>query len=297
MKKAGNLALVLCLALASLTQMPLAFAGANTSGGGFYGFYKGQWVLLDELEAGIEVHPEKESYFLPVQAILEALDHEVPGLSADLRKPLVEKKWHLVPYPLTCEAPVSPINLPISAGACQDENDIWIEADKFNIVVKERLILHELIQGVRLKSNKTREKDPIPAASVRAIHRLLNLTPFPKSSELVEALRKYGFTDYKTQEEIDSEKAYQAEKARIMAEFSARLDAMEARCSRESPMTLPIEQYKAQLDCLESVYEEMDKLYIHPGGPDGGTDFELRIKLDQRQLDLLGKIRLLRSRL
>lgn len=199
MKNMFNLRIkVMAILLTALPIFAKATGGAGP-GGGFYGKVNGQWILIDDLEQGKIFHPEKEAYFKSVEEILIQIDQKLPELGKDLRVPLAEKTWHLVPFEILCEDPKSPIQVESAAGACQDDNDVFIEEAKFNLVAKDQLILHELVQGRRLQLNKERKpEDLIPPASVRGLKRLLTAANDLDEMTLKSKVAKYGFGIYQT---------------------------------------------------------------------------------------------------
>lgn len=190
--------LVLCLiAMASLTEATEALAGARSSGGGIYAKVGTEWILLDRLEQGQEIYPQKESYFKSVEEILRQVEDSVPAFGQQLRSILTNKSWHLISYELKCESPDTLVSVDTMVVGCQDDNDIWIEEKSFKRVDKKDLILHELIQGVRLANNKyLKLEEKIPPASVRGIFRILSAANFPSDERLSQQLTSYGFGVY-----------------------------------------------------------------------------------------------------
>lgn len=194
------------IGLVTLTVLSISsqsWAGGAASGGGFYGRdSKGQWVLLDFLEEGKELTmSQKKSP--EMMRFLDEVGSRIPELRRQFEK-IFEKTWREVPYSIQCEAPQSPLNVQMSAGACQDKNDIFIDKrfNNFNTAV------HELVQGARLQINtdsygarKMRgdfnpPPDAITPADVRALTRTLLTKPMPSAQEILVVLKKYDFGEW-----------------------------------------------------------------------------------------------------
>ncbi|HAR42115.1 MAG TPA: hypothetical protein DCS07_05710 [Bdellovibrionales bacterium] len=259
----------------------LCFAGNENSGGGFYGLVNGQWILLDDLEQGMVIHPESESYFEPVALALKHLDRTVPGFGKDLRTPL-EKTWHLVPFPIRCEDPASPVQVVQAAGACQDDNDIFIEESKFNAAAKDQLILHELIQGRRLALNKTRSSDQqVSPANVRGLKRFLSSNPSATEAAIQDKIEKYGFGTYQTYSEITraNEKAGPVEE-----QYNEAMDLFHKHCNAPIADLAGLDGAQGAYFALSTAYREAD--WIAHGGEAGvSTAFRDLCNLRRSQID------------
>lgn len=183
-------------------------AGSEGSGGGIYGKVKGKWFLLDDLEEGKIIDLKNEPSFFKVAEQLMALDKILPELAQQLREPLKNKTWHMVSFELRCEEAASPLDVEQTPGACQDDNDVWVSEPIFSAVDPAKLIMHELVQGIRLH-----ERDrTITRADVRAVTRILDRVPLLDENSLRDQLMKYHFKRYKTYSEIQ---AYEARMAPV----------------------------------------------------------------------------------
>lgn len=198
--KITNLLMILSL-LITLPALGEDRDGGRDSGGGFYGKVKGQWILLDDLEEGIILNPETEPFKSPlekVKAIVAEIDGAAPEFANDLVAPLA-KTWHLVDFEIICDKPESPLKIELSAGACQDENDVFIEKAKYESASPEQLIKHELVQGVRISKNKLRNpNEQISFADVRAVKRAITRGFYRDEAKFIVELEKYHFGRYDT---------------------------------------------------------------------------------------------------
>lgn len=212
---------IIGLFICSLVFSLQAFAGARSSGGAFYGWVKGEWVLLDLIEEGKVIYPDQEPYFEEVEKVLLRLDSAVPAFSRELRAALTNKSWHLVPFQLRCEDPETILTLGKTAIGCQDENDVWIEESKFHWIRKSDFILHELIQSVRLTKNPSLPPEhQIPASAVRGLFRVLSQKPFPTENLLKLRLASYRFGDYQTNSESLEQRRNAQERAHSTVAFA-----------------------------------------------------------------------------
>jgi hypothetical protein len=198
----GPITFAATAAFVTLLAATQALAGAGSSGGGIYGKVNGKWVLLDELEEGTLIYPGQSGNFPAVEQKLKEVESTVPEFAPKLRNALTAKTWHLVPFELRCEDPNTPLKTEESVGACQDEHDVWIEEEKFKSVDQSKLIVHELIQSVRLELNASQEAK-IPTANVRALYRTLYRSPLPSETELLKKLAEIGFGSYQTRTELE----------------------------------------------------------------------------------------------
>jgi hypothetical protein len=189
--------------IVSIVISSSAFAkGGIHSGGGIYGKFKGQWVLIDELEEGTVFNPADAAKFSGVEQKLKEIEGSSPEFATELNGALTTKIWHLVQFELRCEEAGTPLVTNESAGACQNDHDVWIVEKKFKSADPSRLIVHELIQSARLKVNASRAlEEKMPAANVRALYRALYRNPFPNETQLQKQLLALDFGNYRTRTE------------------------------------------------------------------------------------------------
>ncbi|MDZ4661606.1 MAG: hypothetical protein SGJ18_08300 [Pseudomonadota bacterium] len=263
----------------TLTVAPhFAFAGGTGPGGGFYGKVNGHWILIDDLEQGKIIHPEKEGFFKSVEEILIQIEQKLPELAKDLRVPLAEKTWHLVPFEILCEDPKSHIQVETAAGACQDDNDIFIEEAKFKVVAKDQLILHELVQGRRLLLNKERKtEDLIPPASVRGLKRVLTAVGDLEEMAFSSKVSKYGFGNYQT---FSSIKREEQAKAPIEKKINDAQDLFFKNCN--GPIT-DIGPALQAWEALNEAYREASWVAV---GSESNVSFSFRDWCNLKKMDL-----------
>lgn len=213
LKIIASIYICLFTTLAYSTEEEPSHLGGDPGGGHYLLTEENKWKLLDDVERKEVLdfikHPDKV-HFEEVTSIIVKLQKAVPEFANQLKKVLA-KNWFKLPYEIRCEDADSVINDDsIQAGACQYPYDIFVNTDKYS-TDPVGLIIHELVQGIRLEKNMTRNKNNrVSKMAVRAIKnaidKWINIESTDLEAKLANELRKYNFGNYQTysqqQEEI-----------------------------------------------------------------------------------------------
>ncbi|OQW46981.1 MAG: hypothetical protein A4S09_16180 [Proteobacteria bacterium SG_bin7] len=271
----------LVIILGLIAALPvLAKDGGRDSGGGFYGKVQGQWILLDELEEGVPLDVNIEPFKSHVEKVtrkIHDLANSVPEFARELTLPL-QKKWHLVDFEISCEDPESMLKIEKSAGACQNDNDVFVEKSKYE-TSPERLITHELVQGVRLSKNKTPHSERISPADVRAITTAIKNEIYRDESKFVGELEKYGFGKYETSAEFKARREREISRANKLGQLeqqeTATLNVFNEVCLRN----LDIQNAQDRTNALNAISKAQFLI----------TDLLNKIDLLKQDQDFLGE--------
>lgn len=118
---------------------------------------------------------------------IDLIQKHIPALASDFQHILNERRWFLIPVDLN-KAPDLGLLPPWKLGtyfptdqiAIQNMKEIWIGTIKFNNMTEEdqaRLILHEMIMGVRLLNESNNKLDICLVTALRRFTTDLELSP------------------------------------------------------------------------------------------------------------------------
>lgn len=122
--------------------------GGVDDGGGGNGL---EGKPLESYAFNLETLPEFQEHIVPV---LKYLQTAAPRLATDMIYVSTERTWYLVPVKLqTISSAFLGTYFPTEQMAIQSGHDIWIDKnlyDKMDTQARVKLILHELLMGVRI---------------------------------------------------------------------------------------------------------------------------------------------------
>jgi len=243
MSKSLEFAITLSLVLGLSVSAPskaLAETGGTDGGGG----HRVEDQFFDNWLRGKLMDPMKHrAYLNTVAPLIERIKDQVPKFGRELEEVLTQKDWYTAKQKKPhLSAKRAGIVFDAKEAAFQTEQEVYLDGNWFNNAKPEdqaTAILHEAIQGVRIKRGKDdRGEYVVPAESVWRMTVRLMSGKYGTEDSLVKGLYDLEFKipytgdDYKTKTELLKEAEEERQAAELARQEKEKQDEI-ARLEKE----------------------------------------------------------------